>query len=728
MDKVKYILFLILAGWFAGNSTAQPGHSNFGKAFIHDNNFQVIRSDFYNLRSGHFTIEGSVWIKGDVLNNGIIDFTTMANTPRTIKLEGETHQLINGTGTTRFYNVWFNNPSGFTLRQNLYIDNEAVLNAGVIAIPTDSIRVIFEDQAHALLVSSDCYVDGTVEKTGNNGFIFPVGDNGYYRITAIAAPEKETDRFSARYYNQNPSGFGMDTRSKNNSTLLNIEDNEFWEIRREAGNSSPEISLSWDIVTTSLAPVNPEHLVVVRWDGTQWVNEGKSSWQGNELKGVLSAEVSEYGFFTLAIIENNAPEAVPDTFYTMNTYPVQGNLLLNDSDPDGHALLATPQYLEVPEWGTFSIANDGSFSFVPSGESFGEVSFTYQVCDTFDPSLCTSGTLILYIQMNSDGDDLPDFEDEDNDDDGITNIQEGNGKVDTDLDGIPDSEDPDSDGDGVPDLIEGHILLAGNSVTLVSPLGRDTDNDGLDDSFDPDNGGHPAPLADHDADGIPDWRDPDDDDDGIPTLFELGDFKEIPLTLDTDGDGIPDYLDPDSPVLDIADDYAVTTSGSEITVNLTDNDSPDFVESSLTIVQMPSHGIILSNGDGTVTYTSDHNFTGTEIIRYEVCTESSICVTAQLEVEVLERLNVPEAMTPNGDGLNDYFVIEGLENYTDNHLIIFNRWGGKVFEVTNYQNNWGGLNNQTGSAGDEKLPAGIYYYILTYGNNEPLSGLIYLEW
>ena len=41
--------------------------------------------------------------------------------------------------------------------------------------------------------------------------------------------------------------------------------------------------------------------------------------------------------------------------------------------------------------------------------------------------------------------------------------------------------------------------------------------------------------------------------------------------------------------------------------------------------------------------------------------------------------------------VNDYFVIEGLENYPDNHIVIFNRWGSQVFETSNYQNDWEGL-------------------------------------
>jgi gliding motility-associated-like protein len=60
-------------------------------------------------------------------------------------------------------------------------------------------------------------------------------------------------------------------------------------------------------------------------------------------------------------------------------------------------------------------------------------------------------------------------------------------------------------------------------------------------------------------------------------------------------------------------------------------------------------------------------------------------------------------MTPNGDGKNDFFLISGIDMHPNSKLIIFNRWGRKVFESNNYQNDWDGDNN----------PDGVYFYILS---------------
>lgn len=63
----------------------------------------------------------------------------------------------------------------------------------------------------------------------------------------------------------------------------------------------------------------------------------------------------------------------------------------------------------------------------------------------------------------------------------------------------------------------------------------------------------------------------------------------------------------------------------------------------------------------------------------------------------------PNVITPNGDGKNDAFVIDGLELYPENTLNIFNRWGNEVYRSTgSYKNNWDGHN----------LQEGTYYYIL----------------
>ena len=68
-------------------------------------------------------------------------------------------------------------------------------------------------------------------------------------------------------------------------------------------------------------------------------------------------------------------------------------------------------------------------------------------------------------------------------------------------------------------------------------------------------------------------------------------------------------------------------------------------------------------------------------------------------------LIIPNIITPNLDGVNEFFEIQNLPENTE--IIIFNRWGSLVFSSTNYQNNWNGKN----SSGKD-LEDGVYYYVI----------------
>lgn len=53
-------------------------------------------------------------------------------------------------------------------------------------------------------------------------------------------------------------------------------------------------------------------------------------------------------------------------------------------------------------------------------------------------------------------------------------------------------------------------------------------------------------------------------------------------------------------------------------------------------------------------------------------------------------LRIPNIFTPNGDGMNDFFEIVGLELFPENELYIFNRWGAELYRQKNYHNDWNG--------------------------------------
>jgi len=86
-----------------------------------------------------------------------------------------------------------------------------------------------------------------------------------------------------------------------------------------------------------------------------------------------------------------------------------------------------------------------------------------------------------------------------------------------------------------------------------------------------------------------------------------------------------------------------------------------------------------------------------------------------LTVEACD-LQIPNVFTPNSDGSNDYFFIPNVEFYPNSTMVVYNRWGRKVYENGSYAGDWDG----------ENCAAGVYYYVFTInmgdrGNGEELK-------
>ncbi|TAI48168.1 gliding motility-associated C-terminal domain-containing protein [Flagellimonas allohymeniacidonis] len=86
-------------------------------------------------------------------------------------------------------------------------------------------------------------------------------------------------------------------------------------------------------------------------------------------------------------------------------------------------------------------------------------------------------------------------------------------------------------------------------------------------------------------------------------------------------------------------------------------------------------------------------------------------------------------LTPNNDGINDFLVIDGIENVPNNILNIYNRYGVLVYSKVNYNNEFNGLSNRNAVIRqDSGLSAGIYFYVLTVNDTkEKFQGYLYLS-
>ncbi|MFP2996300.1 Calx-beta domain-containing protein [Spongiivirga sp. MCCC 1A20706] len=345
--------------------------------------------------------------------------------------------------------------------------------------------------------------------------------------------------------------------------------------------------------------------------------------------------------------------------------------------------------------GVLTLNPDGTVD-VAAGTPTGIYTIEYQICEIINPTNCDTAIVIIAVDGDNDGDGIYDSIDLDDDNDGIPDDVEEGGTPgrDTDGDGIPDIYDLDSDGDGVLDIYEaGHDGVdADGDGTVDGPYGTNGLADSIETSPDSDNIDYN--VQDTDGDGEFDFQDIDDDGDDVDTIFEGADpdgdgNPNTGDTQDTDGDGIPDYLDNDD------DGDAIATIDENPDPN--DDGNPD--------------DAFDADGDGIPDYLEPNN--------------------ANLEEEV----EVYNVITPNGDGDHDRLIIRNLEEYPNNTLTIFNRWGVEVFKSQGYGQDGrfftGVSEGRVTVQQQRELPVGTYYYILTYvkdsGEEVKKAGYIYIQ-
>ena len=108
--------------------------------------------------------------------------------------------------------------------------------------------------------------------------------------------------------------------------------------------------------------------------------------------------------------------------------------------------------------------------------------------------------------------------------------------------------------------------------------------------------------------------------------------------------------------------------------------------------------------------TTTYTLTGTDA---NGCTAvDSMVVTVLFDFNV----TISNIMTPNGDGFNDRWVIQNIENYPDTKVLVVNREGQEVFSSDSYDNNWDGTSSKSATG----LPDGTYYYIIQFKDSDKI--------
>jgi len=98
------------------------------------------------------------------------------------------------------------------------------------------------------------------------------------------------------------------------------------------------------------------------------------------------------------------------------------------------------------------------------------------------------------------------------------------------------------------------------------------------------------------------------------------------------------------------------------------------------------------------------------VYRLLVTSADGCRATDEVTVKVLKKIKVPNAFSPNGDGINDIWAIQYLDSYPDCTVDVYNRYGQQVFHSTGYSKPW------DGRVSGQPLPVGVYYWIINPKN------------
>ncbi|WP_075591242.1 Ig-like domain-containing protein, partial [Labilibacter marinus] len=381
---------------------------------------------------------------------------------------------------------------------------------------------------------------------------------------------------------------------------------------------------------------------------------------------------------------NDAPVAEDDVSIATGGIPRSISVVDNDIDIDGNLDITSINVTTPPINGTFTVESiNGEIIYTANSDFAGTDILVYSICDT--NGACDEATVTITVAPK---DAPPVCQDV------LVNMVDGENVQVNLLDHVTD-ENPST----LTILLGDYTLLNGlleegenGLITYASLAGEycieeivsyqacdemgncdeaeimfaisadDQDNDGIPTFIE-------AQYGNSDTDEWPDFNDEDSDNDGISDAIEAGIADPcVDLPLDTDDDGIPDYRDLDS-----------------------DND----------LVPDEEEGSDDCDNDGIPDFRDNFD-------------------------DCAERIDAPETFSPNGDGINDTFTIPGLGDIEGSTIYVYNRWGGEVFSMQNYDNSWDGTSANS-AIGSKELPQGTYYYVVKLSNGNVLKGMVYIK-
>lgn len=377
---------------------------------------------------------------------------------------------------------------------------------------------------------------------------------------------------------------------------------------------------------------------------------------------------------------NDVPVAADDVAITPEDTPVTIDVLANDTDIDNSidpgTVVAT-----TPDHGSVEVQADGTIVYSPSKDYFGPDSFSYTVKDVAG-AVSQPATVSVTVTPVNDAPVAVDDQAET-----IQNTTVGINILDNDID-VDDALDP-------------------SSIVIVTPVAHGTvtiNNDGV-------------------ATYVPDTDFLGEDSFAYTIKDAAGAVSNVATV------SIAVVL-PNQPPVAVDDGPITHRFDRDLIIDVMANDyDPDNDHSELVLqsVTQPNSGGVTIDGN-TVVYHPGGMQSGTVTFTYTIADPGGLTSTATVTIEyIYSPLTVSEGFSPNGDNANDTWYILSIENFPNNHVKVFDRWGLLVYQKDNYENTaapWDGRGNVGQQAG-KLLDQGTYYYMLDVGNEiKVLSGFV----
>ena len=389
-----------------------------------------------------------------------------------------------------------------------------------------------------------------------------------------------------------------------------------------------------------------------------------------------------------------------------------------DPDDDGDGFLdgvdAFP--LDGTEWlDTDSDGTGNNADLDDDGDGYSDI----------DEINCSSDPLdSLSLPVDTDGDFLADCVDTDDDNDGTLDTDDAfpldpTEDTDTDSDGVGNNADADDDNDGILDTVESFIDF--DLDGYPNHLDLDSDNDGCPDVLE-------AGFEDSDNDGLLGSNSIFVDSQGL--VQEVIAY-EIPLDENQNGDF--DFLDFGSdfaPIINLPDQISYKIKEPvKFKINLS-----SYSNVSYQWQRSIDGGLSFSNLNNSSRYSGvnsdelifndpdypDHN----SLFRVELKPLAYACgvkIISNATILFYNELFIPNAFSPNGDGVNDCWEILGLQNYPRHLVEVYNRLGIKIYKSTRYEGDWCGTYNGS------QIPDGVYFYHISLTAEISEKGYIFIK-